>query len=569
MTSSPQSATLLTTPASNQLDSWAASLGFLSAEVAPGIERLAKRLALVMDEQHTPIAGEREPNGYAGISRRGDLKRMLLSDWALSDIEPDEFMRRLVSSELSYLDIERVEPRPPGQVAVLFDSGPRQAGAPRMAHLAGLVVLERRARANHVQLMTGHLSNDAVTWHSGALTELFELWLASRSARRPVQADVDRWVEELEPDTTLWVFGAEGLVVDQPGVKVERLCTRELAWGPNGATTIEVAASERTIVLDLPDRATSLRILRGRGLRRASDGAGDVFDGSLRFPNFHGAARRLLCRTNRDDELAWFSIPMSREEPARKAKRRRFTGRILAASVFGARTVAMVVDGDVVAFEVVGKSLGNVAEMEFDVADLDLDDAKVDELCSTGLAPLFFLSGKMVTLLDGTCWLFERDRSPQRADSVYSCLATNTLDQPLVLQGYGLRRWVGSSLINIDDAERRTILGPAGVHATESAPGVWVSGESRVEIDPDARLVGLTKLNGETTLVEHSSGGQLIRLHGSEGTTTLTKYSGDVASVSLHPTLPIVAIERSDHTILVVDLESKELLHRIRGGDAL
>ena len=166
------------TPASTQtLDQWAATLSFLEHEVMPGVDGMVRRLDLVMGDRGAQTIGDDEPNGYSGLSRRGDLRRMLLSDWLLSDAEPDEFLRRLSMSEISYLEIERSSNRLPGQIAILMDGGPNQHGPGRLAQLAGLIVLERRARAHGVPLAIGNLTDTDAQWTRGALPELFETCL--------------------------------------------------------------------------------------------------------------------------------------------------------------------------------------------------------------------------------------------------------------------------------------------------------------------------------------------------------------------------------------------------------
>jgi hypothetical protein len=86
-----------------------------------------------------------EPCGFDGIDRRGSVEHLLPSEWLLLGEEPDEFLRRLVTAELSYLHVARSAEQRTRSLLVLFDTGPEQLGAPRLVHLACLVVLARRA----------------------------------------------------------------------------------------------------------------------------------------------------------------------------------------------------------------------------------------------------------------------------------------------------------------------------------------------------------------------------------------------------------------------------------------
>lgn len=94
----------------------------------------------------TPSFLERtQPIGVGGLSRRGDFSRLSMSDWLWAEAEPLEFMRRAAMHELLFLapEPERVPNKP--EMVLLFDTGPLQLGAPRLAHLALWIALARRA----------------------------------------------------------------------------------------------------------------------------------------------------------------------------------------------------------------------------------------------------------------------------------------------------------------------------------------------------------------------------------------------------------------------------------------
>src|SRR5207249_6830439 len=58
---------------------------------------------------------------------------------------PDEFTRRAAMGEHAFLQVARREPAGARVSVALFDGGPNQLGAPRLVHLAALIVLARRA----------------------------------------------------------------------------------------------------------------------------------------------------------------------------------------------------------------------------------------------------------------------------------------------------------------------------------------------------------------------------------------------------------------------------------------
>lgn len=114
------------------------------------IDRLLESARVVADEHG-------EPDGFDGLDRRGLVDRLLPSEWLLASEAPDEFVRRFERAELGYLRLNTVRQRRPHTSLVLFDAGPDQLGRPRVAQLATLVVLDRRARRMGSSLRWGVL----------------------------------------------------------------------------------------------------------------------------------------------------------------------------------------------------------------------------------------------------------------------------------------------------------------------------------------------------------------------------------------------------------------------------
>ncbi len=86
-----------------------------------------------------------DPDGYRGLSRRGPYDRLLLSEWALLDEAPDEFIRRAATREHAFLELDRRTPTEGIACEATFDAGPESLGSPRLVHIALLLVLARRA----------------------------------------------------------------------------------------------------------------------------------------------------------------------------------------------------------------------------------------------------------------------------------------------------------------------------------------------------------------------------------------------------------------------------------------
>jgi hypothetical protein len=532
---------------------WAALLGFLDSEPAAAVEQMARRLHLLLGDDHRPTRGDGEPDGFGGIARRGDLERLLLSEWMIADEEPLEFLRRFTTGELAYLRREQRSPRSAERLVVLADTGADQVGVPRLVHLAALVVLYRRAEARGVPLALGVLTEPPGPLLEGDLSRLFTRWLAARSADRPTADGVRQWTALLGTEDNGWVFGAEA-ALDEAGPEVpnrlRRLTARESGWSSHGATRAEVRAGGRTVHLPLPPSRTSVRLLRGEGIRRTEGLVIERAEAGLRFPRFAGAGRRLLCRTNRPDELV--AIPVAQSGPASgtppRSRQLRFSGPVVAAGFVGKRTVALVLEGDRLRVSVVGKPLAGLEAVDIDAARVGL--WLVDACVRGDLAPLLFHAGDVLVRLDGR-WL-TLSSGDLVWDRVGAAAPTTIPDQPVVL-------WRGGGSIHVrprmtvSDAEH-VMIGPRGLVAFGPAGGPYTILDSfghhvTVKLEPGETVAGVTASPEGPLLVVRSGGDRIIRLRGPERARTLTAASGDIIDLTVHPTMPLLAVQRRSGVI--------------------
>ena len=140
------------------LTPWAEYLQLLPAEQIVAFAPLVQQLDIAIGPLRVQTrGGGGEPDGFDGLTRRGAYDRLLLSEWLLADEMPEEFARRAVMSEHAFLQVARQDPAGARVSFVLFDAGPNQLGAPRIAHLAALIVLARRAEAAGASLIWGVL----------------------------------------------------------------------------------------------------------------------------------------------------------------------------------------------------------------------------------------------------------------------------------------------------------------------------------------------------------------------------------------------------------------------------
>jgi hypothetical protein len=131
-----------------ELAPWAPLLAGVADELVADLARLARRLDAAIGPLR-PRLPERggEPDGYRGLDRRGPYDRLLLSEWAMLDVAPDEFVRRAAAREHAFYALDHRSPRGGLRCHATLDAGPDQLGTPRIAHLALLVALARRAEA--------------------------------------------------------------------------------------------------------------------------------------------------------------------------------------------------------------------------------------------------------------------------------------------------------------------------------------------------------------------------------------------------------------------------------------
>lgn len=125
---------------------WGPELAMFHDELALALGGLVARVAHAIGPLPSATRDARdEPDGFGGLARRGPYERLLLTEWLLANELPDEFVRRAVSAEHAFLELEHLSPAIARRTIAVFDAGPSQLGAPRLAHLAVLIALARRA----------------------------------------------------------------------------------------------------------------------------------------------------------------------------------------------------------------------------------------------------------------------------------------------------------------------------------------------------------------------------------------------------------------------------------------
>ena len=167
----------------------------LALTLGPHVARLAAAVGSLRPRGESDGG---EPQGYDGLTRRGPFERLLLSEWLYALESPDEFVRRAAFGEQAFLKPAFKQPQGSRRTVVLLDAGPDQLGAPRIAHLALLVVLQRRAEAAGAEFAWGVLQNLPDKGAFNAVTPAtVQTWLDARSVVPARGEHVARWREAL------------------------------------------------------------------------------------------------------------------------------------------------------------------------------------------------------------------------------------------------------------------------------------------------------------------------------------------------------------------------------------
>lgn len=259
------------------LDGWRDELSLFPRSVALSLGPWIPRLASSIGPLATPHArGAGAPDGYGGVARRGPYERLLLSEWLLAGELPDEFTRRAAMGEHAFLELARVEPAGSTRSVVLLDAGPSQLGPPRIAQLALLIVLARRARAAGADLGWTMLQRPAGRYFEGLTETSITALLDARCADEPTSADVEDWLDALAAPAEahpapqarfddLWMVGSARLALLAPRFAGSRIAVSDVLVPGRRAVNVAVyRGNARTseVDLELPPARACVRLLR-------------------------------------------------------------------------------------------------------------------------------------------------------------------------------------------------------------------------------------------------------------------------------------------------------------------
>lgn len=304
---------------------WSALLTLFPRELALSLGALVQRVSLALGPLRTASLSQGgEPDGYDGIARRGLYERLLTSEWLLADELPDEFVRRAAASEHAFLRLSTRAPGGSRRSLALFDAGPLQLGTPRLAHLAALIALARRAAAAGVRFDWGTLQRPEQGLIEGVNESSVLKLLAGRSVERPSLAHVQAWAPlgrfaELSAQDDLWLVGGAELSALPRAPAASLLLVRDVLLPKVRRLAVAVqrgAAAGPEVILELPDEPTCVRLLRDPfGVAVARNPLSRLPAPALGQPRFSVDGRRLYFRMT-NGALGILPLPNSPRAPA-------------------------------------------------------------------------------------------------------------------------------------------------------------------------------------------------------------------------------------------------------------
>lgn len=331
------------------LTPWKSQLSIFPAELGLAIGPLVQRIAAAIDPLHLEdLPGQGDPDGFDGLANRGSYERLIPSDWLLADEIPEEFERRATMCEHLFLKTAQKERAHGLGSTVLFDAGPDQLGSPRLAHLAILIALIRRARQARANFSWGILQEPREPLLQGSTeAEITEL-LRARTPENVSASEINDWIErcrEVTKPEEIWLVGGSRLHELSPHHLVSRVKVEDILSPGVRRVAVEIHRAkgrQRKVVLDLPENSLCAWLLRDpfqvgfsapRQLPTRQNASGLVF----------ASGGRRIFSVLKDGTLLSLPIPNSPWDQPGKAKQHALgkIGRIVAANRFGRATAVV------------------------------------------------------------------------------------------------------------------------------------------------------------------------------------------------------------------------------------
>lgn len=249
------------------LQPWQQALSIFPKDLAIALGGVIDKLALLVGPLISPDgAGRTDPDGLDGIGRRGSFERLLATEWALAEEVPLEFLRRVSTGELSFLQIAHQKPSIARKCIALFDVGPDQRGGPRIVHLALLILLAQRAAAGKAGFSWGILQNSPPQLLVDVNKESVRQLVQGGSAKRPTILEVIDFHQYFQEEAEFWFIGGAELSDLLPEWTPYRVLIED-SFDPDAPNELQVTITHeskkpKSARIAIPPGNAAVRLLR-------------------------------------------------------------------------------------------------------------------------------------------------------------------------------------------------------------------------------------------------------------------------------------------------------------------
>ncbi|SHH13774.1 hypothetical protein [Massilia sp. CF038] len=530
-----------------------------------------------------PARADALPEGVGSIVQRGPYERLLITEWAYADAEPDEFIRRAASGELMFAGPEPAARQRSRRCLALFDSGPAQLGEPRLLHLVLFILLARRAEEAGALFEWGVLQVPGKL-HGSSDREAIKALLNARTLFAAQAQHIEAWNDVIDSAADdAWVIGAHGSE-RPPGVRGHIGIARH--WLEERLDVrLTMHQAVRQFMLDLPPPPLATRLLRSPFETLASNAQVRQPGGRpslLLAPRFAVAAS-MLAVPQLDGGIITYPVPNSlRAKPGTPRRQAApATGAILGGGLFGKGMGSLIGEGDNLRFK--GFPIEGFSS-KYAVTPRPSNEEFNHPPQSGRWLPVFFLKCELpvsrnapritrsnVIALDRSlrlvCWSRESStqsntatQSPIKFSTIASCVigAEQTSDRILFgVAGNGetelkiYKPGTGTSNLLTLPRSASSILfgdlrhwprsGEHGALALKVEPNEWWTGTSKemtmLKVAEGARVIGVARSekHGCVGLVVLAPGRRIIEMYSGSGVRVLVRSSGNIAQVSVCP----------------------------------
>lgn len=248
---------------------WANELQIFPDEISLILGNYARKISPLLGPlSYVEPTEAGEPDGYDGVARLGIYERLLISELALADEFADEFVRRAVMGEHLFLSLAKSAANSKRVTIAIFDAGAMQLGTPRIAHLAILIVLARRAATAGAMFLWGTLQDPKQLVISDDTEASLKILLESRQADGVKREDIAAWHEKLSdvPKTSdVWLVGGESLADFEESKSFSHLYVDDVLEPGKNELLLKVKSASGAInqtTLELPHQNLCTRLLR-------------------------------------------------------------------------------------------------------------------------------------------------------------------------------------------------------------------------------------------------------------------------------------------------------------------